>query len=454
MYAGLSGAPEALDNVVTGVRDRPVVRILPYDHVASFDLVGRVGQIHEDVINVGVEGVFVAVAVGYGLERDAATPTLVSGDGTLGDATLADLPPHTLMDGVRINPAVDRVAFPDGQQLDPTLDRATANRYQLLQTIRRDMDQEDLSFLFNIVDSGSGRELQNAPIQNVAGLGKANGERPFRTLARPLSFLPRSSVRIQVEEQSRDVRGRLQVVLHGYKILGAAGIAEDHLRTIQHEAMERFGQRLAAAQTIRRVESGALPSQRIVPFDYVGSVTLSGVPRAIQEVEVNVNVEGGFVATSIGYSLAVEQLDKRIDLNLPPGDTVDVGQIPLTAFPSLALRGGFRIRQRLLRIAFSNGRLARLPRTSVEQLFEPLNLPDRVEFRYSIEDTGTGRAWQNEPVHNVAGLGIANGDRPFRSLAWPMHFLPRSTIRLRVEEVFGRGRLFVVFQGFKTLSES
>jgi len=51
-------------------------------------------------------------------------------------------------------------------------------------------------------------------------------------------------------------------------------------------------------------------------------------------------------------------------------------------------------------------------------------------------------------------LGIANGDRPFRSLAWPMHFLPRSTIRLRVEEVFGRGQLYIVFQGYKKLGVS
>ena len=32
-----------------------------------------------------------------------------------------------------------------------------------------------------------------------------------------------------------------------------------------------------------------------------------------------------------------------------------------------------------------------------------------------------------------------------------MTFLPRSTIRVQVEEAFGRGRLFLVFQGYKML---
>ena len=57
---------------------------------------------------------------------------------------------------------------------------------------------DHIDFLFSIVDTGSaGRELQNIPIHNVAALGAFNGERPFRFLAKPMAFLPRSSVRIQ-----------------------------------------------------------------------------------------------------------------------------------------------------------------------------------------------------------------------------------------------------------------
>ena len=95
-----------------------------------------------------------------------------------------------------------------------------------------------------------------------------------------------------------------------------------------------------------------------------------------------------------------------------------------------------------------------MPLTWIDELFERLNRPEDVSFRYNIFDSGRGRDLQNQPLHNVAGLGIANGDRPFKKLARSMVFLPRSTIRVQVEEIFGRGTLFIVFQGYKFLSSS
>ncbi len=90
-----------------------------------------------------------------------------------------------------------------------------------------------IDFKYSIVDSGSGRELQNQPIHNIAGLGEATGERPFRPLSKPMLFMPRSTVRIEVEEISvgrmygyedevtkQRVGAELFIVLHGYKVLG------------------------------------------------------------------------------------------------------------------------------------------------------------------------------------------------------------------------------------------
>lgn len=80
-----------------------------------------------------------------------------------------------------------------------------------------------IDFLYSVIDSGSGRELQNQPIHNIAGLGEPLGERPFRTLAKPMIFMPRSTIRIEIIEQSEGeifAGGRLYFVLHGYKILG------------------------------------------------------------------------------------------------------------------------------------------------------------------------------------------------------------------------------------------
>ena len=131
----------------------------------------------------------------------------------------------------------------------------------------------------------------------------------------------------------------------------------------------------------------------------------------------------------------------------------DLGGIKLKDIkPVEALLDGIRIHPLRLRFAFtSGGRLSFVPQDIVGRMFQRVNQTEDVRFLYTITDSGTGRDLQNQPVYNVAGLGIADGDRPFKVLHKPMTFLPRSTIRVQVEEIFGRGRLFIVFQGYKIL---
>ena len=130
--------------------------------MAKFTLKGERGNRVQDVINISIEGAFVAVTIGYSfipaLSRDSSLPN------------------------------------------DRTID-----------------------FTYSIVDSGSGRELQNRPIHNIAGLGEATGRRPFRPLAKPMLFMPRSTIRIEIEEITNDgttEAAELFIVLHGYKMLG------------------------------------------------------------------------------------------------------------------------------------------------------------------------------------------------------------------------------------------
>jgi hypothetical protein len=135
-------------------------RDIPYDYVARFLLTGKRGNRVEDVVNISVEGSFVAATIGYSFI-----------------------------------PAPSRTA--------------SAERV--------------IDFKYSMVDSGTGRELQNRPIHNLAGLGSANGERPFRAFAKPMMFLPRSTIRFEIEEISEGVEyvnAELYIVLHGYKVLG------------------------------------------------------------------------------------------------------------------------------------------------------------------------------------------------------------------------------------------
>lgn len=143
----------------------PTTKEIAYDYVAKFVLTGVRGNRVQDVVNISIEGAFVAVTIGYGF---IPAPT--------------GSPPTTA----------------------PSNDRA-------------------IDFKYSIVDSGTGRELQSRPIHNIAGLGGPNGERPFRALAKPMVFMPRSTIRVEVEEITDDGTTKdaeLFIVLHGYKMFG------------------------------------------------------------------------------------------------------------------------------------------------------------------------------------------------------------------------------------------
>ncbi|MEO8134767.1 MAG: hypothetical protein ABI831_12405 [Betaproteobacteria bacterium] len=145
----------------------PATKEIPYDYVARFILLGLRGNRVQDVINISIEGAFVAVAIGYSFIPGPSSVILSGG-----------VPPPPR----------------------PTID-----------------------FKYSIVDSGSGRELQNQPIHNIAGLGEATGERPFRPMAKPMIFMPRSTIRIEIDEISAGspyTGAELQIVLQGYKMLG------------------------------------------------------------------------------------------------------------------------------------------------------------------------------------------------------------------------------------------
>lgn len=531
----------------SGRRSSPEISgssVIPYDYAAAFELKGRPGNIVQDVINVSTEGSFVATAIGYGFEeeRSRSISVQVAQQDTAvglvrpGDITLGDIPALALIEGFRVNPDLDHLIFatqPNGNGGAPK-EREFSDREIPIDFISRADGESDallfqrlhaateISFLFSIIDSGTGRELQDEPTHNLASLGKSNGERPFRILAQPLTFMPRSTIRLQVIERTEGSRGTLFIVLYGYKML-QAGCPEPLVRMLR-------------GAPACRTETIGHPSAKVIPFDYVANLELTGRSGNLIDDEVNINAEAGFVATAIGYGLEVEEsgvslppgdgivdltLDAgqlsselgitlreiesgtEIDFNPRPGGAfnglkldsgdyeviirdeaststirvvngltttavvelrtspeplvrsalVDLSRLPLNSFPPDALADGIRIRPSHVRLAFGNDARPsrRVPANLVNSLFERLNRSADVSFRYLFADSGTGRDLQNRMINNVAGLGIANGDRPFKRLIRPMVFLPRSSIRILVEERFGRGNLFLVFQGYKVL---
>jgi hypothetical protein len=175
---------------------------IPYDHVATFRLTGVPGNRVQDVINVSVDGAFVAAAIGYSF-IPAPLRLALNRTGDLNvpvDARLAGASAFA-------EPAIEG----DARGLVQAMFRCLMVRLC------------GIDFKYSIIDSSVGRELQNLPIHNIAGLGKADGDRPFRPMARPMLFMPRSTIRIEVQEVSSlpiHKGAELFIVLHGYKILG------------------------------------------------------------------------------------------------------------------------------------------------------------------------------------------------------------------------------------------
>lgn len=434
--------------------------IVPYDYSSRFRLTGNPGNLVQDVMNVSPDGIFVAAGISYGFEQDRATPDLgpnfspqpnAQPPGALsptlvlpGRISLGEIPVDALIQGFRVNPGFDRLVFPAGTESpDAEPELSDDPRQGVPPDFARNLFQKllppvSLSFLFNIVDSGTGRELQDEPVNNIASLGISTGDRPFRLLARPVAFLPRSNLRLQVIEQTRASTGILHIVIFGYKLLGAGQMSEAEVRS------------LAEAIVRRRREQ---PSGSVIPFDYATTFELTGRAGNLLTDEVVVNVEGGFMATAIGYGIVPTESGVRLRGLTSGNGRVRLGGQLLRSFPPAALRDGIRLRPEFLRQAFDpSGALASgLPLSLADSLFERINRPQDLSFLYSIYDSARGRDLQNQPIHNIAGLGIADGSRPFRHLVFPLRVLPRSTLRVEVEERFGRGRLFIVFQGYKIL---
>src|SRR6185295_14742511 len=208
---------------------------VPFDHAASFKLKGVPGNILQDVINISSDSSFVAVGISYGLEEDRARPAPLSPQPTApftpSSIQLSQIPTAALIEGFRLNPRFERFIFndepPNGRGRNGQRERTFSNVALAASSadtiVERLKPSEEISFLFSIVDSATGRELQDEPIHNLASLGKSNGERPFRMLAQPLTFQPRSTVRLQIIERSEGLQGTLFIVLYGYKTGGPGG---------------------------------------------------------------------------------------------------------------------------------------------------------------------------------------------------------------------------------------
>jgi hypothetical protein len=205
----------------------PSIKEIPYDYVARFELTGVRGNRVQDVINISTDGAFVAVAIAYSFipTLPAPLPLVASGPIVNGDSVtftnLSNIISNTLAKLINLRNDYTIPIKNLENALVPIIQTIIEPRSTFMHCLLTKLC--GIEFKYSVVDSGSGRELQNRPIHNLSGLGKADGDRPFRPLAKPQLYLPRSTIRIEVEEVSEGPMykgAELFFVFHGYKILG------------------------------------------------------------------------------------------------------------------------------------------------------------------------------------------------------------------------------------------
>src|SRR4030095_4222930 len=174
----------------------PRTKTIPFDYVFQFTLLGQRGNKVQDVVEISTEGIFVALSVGYSLVIDELKtprtfgPVIESSEIELTSTTSRPLAEITLGEiaaglekigadltvGFRLNPASANL-LDSGLPLD-TLSEGALNR--VFETGRD--TAEEVSFLYTLDVGNTGREYQNKPNHNIAGLGIANGHSPFAPL--------------------------------------------------------------------------------------------------------------------------------------------------------------------------------------------------------------------------------------------------------------------------------
>jgi hypothetical protein len=230
-------------------------RTIPFDYQFRFALTDTdpeksyVDQLFRQTITVSIEAAFTATSISYALlpsesarvlfgpgqpqdfesvpKRTATSPRklllwdFVNSLGRkLDESSLrTEVGPRTaavLANGIRLNPRLAQRVLLNGGNDDLTSDELD----ELFEAMT--VPSGPIQFLYGLFDEGTGREFQSELLLNTAGLGKDDGDRPFRNFASPVTFATRTTIRLDMMPKS-EFKGELYVVLHGYKTLGTPG---------------------------------------------------------------------------------------------------------------------------------------------------------------------------------------------------------------------------------------
>jgi hypothetical protein len=409
-------------------------KTIPFDYVFQFALQGIPGNKVQDVVEISSEGVFVALSVGYSLmldeQRTARTfqpvvqqtttllspvfvplfilPIDINSPGF--DGLLLTGIPGTEMAVLNLsNPSSER---PVRIEADGTVDVSIPIESGAVSLLRvQDKTHNLLSELFEV----NGVNFPNVRLTPVIGPNPAN----------------------------RNVPASGDTTVHVY------GVPGDTVDVFLLEKSTGNVARVGSAPLI--LDTTTFANKRTGRAAVALREAGTGLVKSLAPGDVLVVKIAGSTTTAIPLSLFVvpQRLRTVSDLTLAEFEAgLEQSGADLTR--------GFRLNPDAANLVAADVPLAQLSDGTLGRIFETGSVaPEEVSFLYSLDVGDTGREYQSKPIHNIAGLGIANGDRPFRPFAKPMMFEPRSSIRIQITEITETSRppgtVFIVLQGYKIL---
>jgi hypothetical protein len=416
----------------------PAVKTIPFDYVFQFSLLGQRGNKVQDVVEISTEGVFVALSVGYSLVLDERRT------------------PRTF------GPVINQNTLLRSPSFVPFLSDPQTAINKLFIT---GAPGAEIAVVLLKTPSGNGviNLVNELPRILISGTLGSDG-----TLLLDLNLPGQPSQVIPLESQfllwdrSNNLFGQLfelgalntetaMTPVIGpdptTKQLPAAGASQVHIFGRLDNPIDLTVLKGDGSDPIRR--NNIKLNQ---PFTFFDDASVSGA-----KVTLDSPLSPGdlLIVGLANTSVAPLGVDFSV-FNVPRVKLSDISLGALVAglgSSGADLTRGFRLNPAADSLLAANLAIDQVDAGTLGRIFETGAVAaEEVSFLYSLDVSGTGREYQSKPIHNIAGLGIANGDRPFRPFAKPVMFEPKSSVRIQVEELSGpAGTLSIVLQGYKML---
>src|SRR5262245_7531678 len=402
----------------------PTTKTIPFDYVFQFPLKGERDNRVQDVVEISMEGVFVALSLGYSVVLDEQKQ------------------PRTF------RPVIDQRTPPPNPVLIPFFPFIVVGDPILHRFLIAGMPDSQIA----ILDLTQGKTPTFVQTTRIGADGTITVNLPVD-----------DGITLRVWDRTNSLFSEVFQVHSDFLVASVIG-------------PDPTTKRLPAAGE-RKVFVYGQPNETVSVF-LLKSTTDSAMRV---KRKVNTGEEDFFPLDDTStFGGRIGRAEVQLDQPLAPGDVLLVrneqpGPDPFSVFTILApprlstislgalaaglekidadLTSGFRLSPNFAALATADPPLDQLTAGTLGRAFETGAVAaEEASFLYSIDVVSTGRELQNKAIHNIAGLGIANGDRPFRPFAKPMLFEPRSSIRIQITEISGApGTLFIVLQGYKTL---